>query len=142
MRTICLMFTIVSMFLFLAGPVMALEMPDLSVDGYLLYDLNTRTTSVAPGISACLIRTLDGIVEGNVGVAFPAQNDDTTKSFVAGPIIDFNLVKAIQKLKNIEIVAKGLNLSAGIGFMVDVAHISGRSIKEIVIPTAHIRFTF
>jgi hypothetical protein len=142
MKKITLMLTIVCMFLFLAVPVMALEMPDLSVDGYLLYNLNTKLTTAAPGVSASLVKFADGVIEGNVGVVFPAQNDDTTKSWMAGPIVDINFVKLIDKIKGSEIVAKDLKLSGGIGVMVDVLHMSGRSIKDVIVPCMHIRFTF
>ena len=142
MRKIILMLTIVSMLLLLAVPVMALEMPDLSVDGYLLYDLNTKLTTAAPGISASIVKFADGVIEGNVGVVFPAQNDATTQSWMAGPIVDINFVKLIERIKGSEIVAKDLKLSGGIGVMMDVIHMSGRALKDVIVPCAHIRFTF
>ncbi len=133
--------TIVSLLCF-SIPAKAFEMPDLSVDGYLLYDLNTKLTTAAPGLSVSIVTFADGIIEGNVGVAFPAQNDAMTKSYVAGPIVDINIVKLIGKIKGSELIAKNLKLSAGIGGMVDIFHISGQNLKGIIIPAAHIRFTF
>lgn len=141
MKKIILMLTIVSLLCF-SITAMALEMPDLSVDGYLLYDLNTNMTTAAPGISANIVRFAGGVIEGNIGIAFPAQNDDATKSYVAGPIVDINLVKLIDRIKGAELVAKDLKLSAGIGVMLDVFHISGRAFKDIVMPAAHLRIVF
>jgi predicted DNA-binding protein with PD1-like motif len=47
-------------------PVMAhaIEMPDLSIDGYLLYNTQNDTTTAAPGISAGVFTAFNQIIEG------------------------------------------------------------------------------
>jgi hypothetical protein len=128
---------IIGMLVLCAGIASAFEMPDLSVDGYMLYDINSKTTSAAPGVSATIIRFADQIIEGNIGVAFPADRD-----YVAGPIVDVNLVKLGEKIKGAEIVTENLKLTVGAGVMVDLLHLSNRTLKEIAIPTLHVRFMF
>ncbi len=125
-----------------AVPVIALEMPDLSVNGFLLYNIDTKQTTAAPGITATLVTFADGIILGEIGVAFPAQNDSSTKSYVAGPILGIDAVRLIEKVKGAVIVAKDLKLTAGVGVMVDVFHIDGNSPKSWLIPAMYVGFTF
>ena len=120
----------------------AIEMPDLSIDGYLLYNLNDKTTTAAPGISANVFTAFNGIIEGNVGVAFPSQNADSTRSYVAGPIVDLNIVQVLRNMKGITLASEDLKFSAGIGFMVDVFHFNGNDLKQTIYPAAHLRFIF
>ena len=125
-----------------ALPTMALEMPDMSVNGFLLYNLNTNQTTAAPGVTVTLVTFADGVILGEIGVAFPAQNDDSTKSYVAGPIMGIDAVRLIEKIKGAVIVAKDLKLKAGVGVMVDVFHIDGNSSKSWLIPAMYVGFTF
>lgn len=120
----------------------AIEMPDISIDGYMLYNMNSNQTTLAPGISANIFTAFNGIVEGNVGVAFPAQNTDSSRDYVAGPIMDINMVNVLKNIKGIEITAKELQWSAGIGIMVDIFHFNGNDLKQTIYPAAHLRFTF
>lgn len=132
----------VLMVLCLTVPALALEMPDLSVNGFLLYNMNTKQTTAAPGVTATLVTFANGIIKGEVGIAFPAQNDASTRSYVAGPIMGVDFVKLLEKVKGAEIVAKELKLTAGAGILVDVLHISGNAPKDWLIPALHIGFTF
>ena len=120
----------------------AIEMPDLSIDGYLLYNLNDKTTTAAPGISANVFTAFNGILEGNVGVAFPAQNTGDSRSYVAGPIVDMNIVQVLRSLKGVTLANEDLKFSAGIGFMVDIFHFNGNDLKQTIYPAAHLRFIF
>ena len=120
----------------------AIEMPDLSIDGYLLYDHSNQTTTAAPGISAGVFTAFNQILEGNIGVAFPSQNDDSTRDYVAGPILDVNLIKALERLKGVELVDKDMRLSVGIGVLMDIAHFNGSDPMKCIYPAAHLRLIF
>ena len=122
--------------------VQAIEMPDLSIDGYLLYSLNDKSTTAAPGISAGAFTAFNQIVEGNVGVAFPSQNENDTRDYVAGPIVDVNLIKALEALKGVEIVDKNMRLSVGLGVLVDIFHFNGSAVQNCIYPSAHLRLIF
>jgi hypothetical protein len=124
------------------GVANALELPEFSIDGYLLYNTVSEETTAAPGVSANVFTAFDKIIEGNIGVAFPSQNESDSRDYVAGPIIDLNLVEVLNRLKGVEITNEKLRLSVGIGALIDVFHFNGSDPMNCVYPAAHLRFIF
>jgi hypothetical protein len=120
----------------------ALELPEFSIDGYLLYNTVSEETTAAPGVSASVFTAFDKIIEGNIGEAFPSQNESDSRDYVAGPIIDLNLVEVLNRLKGVEITNEKLRLSVGIGALIDVFHFNGSDPMNCVYPAAHLRFIF
>ena len=132
----------IGMLLMFAVPGYAIEMPDISVDGYGLYNVGTKEYTFAPGISANVFTALNGIVEGNAGVAFPTSNEDENRNYVAGPILDVNVIKLLDRIKTVDITSEKTQLSAGFGVMLDVFHLNSSDIKNSIYPAVHVRFIF
>lgn len=139
------MFLTVLMILCLSVPVMALEMPDMSINSAFMYSLVTKTIEVAPEVDVTLVTAFDGVLRGNFAAVFPASDGESTQgNFMGGPMIKIDFVKLLAKNSKI-VILKEFQLETGLGVMVDIFHINGlttEELKKVIFPTLSIGFRF
>ena len=111
---------------------------DLNFDGYGLYSLSDKTTSIAPGVNTTIITVWDKVFALTIDTVFPAQNRAELPKVIVGPMVGTDILKLIAKIPGCEVVAlKDVKISAGV--LMDVPSISHKQMKEYLFPGIHVR---
>jgi hypothetical protein len=116
----------------------------VGIDGYALYNLNTKTMQLAPGVTYPLFSLLNGAFIGNIGAVVPVSNTQGSTNLKIGPVVTVVLNKLVANISGVQWLApQGVEIGGGILLDAVGACQTGATIKTVAFPALYLKvFTF